>query len=298
MHRREFLSRTAKAVAAFGFMVKSHQVDASKIGGKEVTGRFEYKKAVILGMVPGETIEEKFKVLAHLGFEGVEVAPTDNPDEIESLRKASETTGIAIHSVIYGGWNAPLSSADSAVADKGVASVKSALKCAKVLGADSVLLVPGIVDSNNPYKDVYERSQKRIKSLIPIAQNLGVMIAVENVWNNFLLSPLEFSRYIDELNSPWVQAYFDVGNVVGAFGFPQDWIRTLNKRIKKIHLKDFKLDGRQWVNLGEGDVDWAAVRKALDNIGYKGYVTAELQAGDVSYLRDLASRIDRLLGSK
>lgn len=298
MHRREFLSRTAKVIAAFGFMTKSQQVDTGKIGGKEVTGGFEYKKAVILGMVQREPIEDKFKVLADLGFNGVEVAPTDNPNEIESLRMASETTGISIHSVIYGGWNAPLSSADPAVAERGVASVKSALKCAKALGADSVLLVPGIVDSNNPYKDVYERSQKRIKSLIPIAQNLGVMIAIENVWNNFLLSPLEFSRYIDELNSPWVQAYFDVGNVIGAFGFPQDWIHTLNKRIKKIHLKDFKLDGRQWVNLGDGDVDWAAVRKALVDIGYKGYVTAELQAGDESYLRDLASRIDRLLAFK
>jgi L-ribulose-5-phosphate 3-epimerase len=292
MNRREFFGKVLGTFVATEFL---STVSENIKRGTKMTNSSQLRKAVILNMVPGKTIEDKFSILADLGYQGVEVPPTENPKEIESLLKASKNSGICIHSVIYGGWDAPLSSDIPSIAEKGVNAVKSALRCAKALGADSVLLVPGIVDSNTPYKEAYERSQKRIKSLIPVAQNLGIMITIENVWNNFLLSPLEFARYIDELNSPWVQAYFDVGNVVGAFGFPQDWIRTLGKRIKKIHLKDFKLEGRKWVNLGEGDVNWAEVRKALDDIGYKGYVTAELPAGDEQYLRDLASRINRLL---
>ena len=127
-----------------------------------------------------------------------------------------------------------------------------------------------------------------------------MVIAVEEVWNKFLLSPLEFARYVDEFHSPWVRAYFDVGNVV-LFGYPQDWIRTLGKRIVKIHLKDFKM-GKGWnpitsqfVNLGEGDIDWAAVRAALAEIGYAGVVTAELDDGDLPYLTDVRKRVERLV---
>ena len=124
------------------------------------------------------------------------------------------------------------------------------------------------------------------------------MIAVEEVWNKFLLSPLEFARYVDDFESPWVRAYFDVGNVV-LYAFPQDWIRTLGSRIAKIHLKDFTFDranGRfTWKNIGEGDIDWPEVRRALGEIGYSGYVTTEVAGGDASYLKDLATRVDRFL---
>ena len=121
------------------------------------------------------------------------------------------------------------------------------------------------------------------------------MIAVEEVWNKFLLSPLEFARYIDEFKSPWVKAWFDVGNVV-LYGYPQDWIRTLGKRIVELHLKDFKRleDGYKWVNLGDGDIDWPEVRKALAEIGYSGAATTELEGGDEAYLRDVSKRVDRL----
>lgn len=134
--------------------------------------------------------------------------------------------------------------------------------------------------------------------LLPIAADLKVTIAIEEVWNKFPLSPLEFARYIDEFDSPFVRAYFDVGNVV-LYGYSQYWIRTLCTRIVRLHLKDFQLDrpgGRfAWKNLGEGDIDWAAVSRALTEIGYGGYVTAEVSAGDAQYLADLARRIDRLL---
>jgi hexulose-6-phosphate isomerase len=135
--------------------------------------------------------------------------------------------------------------------------------------------------------------------LLPLAAELKVVIAVEEVWNKFLLSPLEFATYVDEFKSPWVKSYFDVGNVV-LYGYPQDWIRTLDKRIAKVHLKDFKMGKgdsitAQFVNLGEGDIDWAEIRKALGEIGYSGTVTAELDSGDLAYLTDVRKRIDKLV---
>jgi hexulose-6-phosphate isomerase len=122
------------------------------------------------------------------------------------------------------------------------------------------------------------------------------VIAIEEVWNKFLLSPLEIATYIRAFQSPWIQAWFDVGNVM-FYGYPQDWIRTLGKSIVKVHLKDFKRkeDGYAWVNLGEGDVDWAAVRQAFAETGYTGSAIGELAPGDEAYLRDVSRRVDRLV---
>ena len=125
------------------------------------------------------------------------------------------------------------------------------------------------------------------------------MIAIEEVWNKFLLSPLEFATYIDQFHSPWVKAWFDVGNVV-LYGYPQDWIRTLGHRIVDMHAKDFKRleDGYKWVNLGDGDIDWPAVRQALSDIHYNGTIVTELEGGDEAYLRDVSQRLDRLVLGK
>ena len=158
-----------------------------------------------------------------------------------------------------------------------------------------VLLVPAVVDPHTSYQDAWTRSQRVIKErLLPLAAELQVMIAVEEVWNRFLLRPLEMARYVDELNSPWVKAYFDVGNVV-LYGYPQDWIRTLGPRIVRVHLKDFSMDRGKgtfaWKNLGEGDIDWPAVRQAFADIGYAGYVTTELASGDAAYLADVSARV-------
>lgn len=255
------------------------------------------KKALNLSMLPGDlSMDDKFKMAADCGFQGMEVGPTNDPAEIAAMRSASEKAGIPIHSIIYGGWGKPLSSASDADGAQAVEAAKAGLQCAHDLGADALLLVPAVVNAENRYVDAYERSHKRVKELIPTAEKLGVTICIENVWNAFLLSPLEFARYVDEFKSPWVQAYFDVGNVIGAFGFSQDWIRTLGKRIKRIHLKDFKLDGRQWTNLGDGSVNWPEVKKALHEIGYKNFMTCELGGGDAAYLKDLSDRIERLLG--
>jgi hexulose-6-phosphate isomerase len=177
--------------------------------------------------------------------------------------------------------------------------MQTSLRNAALWGADAVLLVPAVVDATTSYRDAWTRSQSVIRDrLLPLARDQKVIIAVEEVWNKFLLSPIEFARYVDEFDSPWVRAYFDVGNVV-MYAYPQDWIRTLGARIVKIHLKDFTFDrgnGRfTWKNIGEGDIDWPEVRRALGEIGYAGYVTTEVAGGDAAYLRDLSTRVDRFL---
>ena len=199
-------------------------------------------------------------------------------------------------------WRLPISSGDPEVVNGSVKGMETSLRNAALWGADTVLLVPAVVDAQTSYKDAYTRSQAVIRErLLPLAKELKVVIAVEEVWNKFLLSPLEFARYVDEFDSPQLRAYFDVGNVV-LYAFPQDWIRTLGPRIVKIHLKDFNFDRQNgrftWKNIGEGDIDWPAVRQALADIKYSGYVTTEVEAGDAAYLKDLASRVDRFLAGE
>lgn len=258
----------------------------------------ELKKAFCFSMLPGDSsLDDRFKLAKDIGLDGVEVPPLDSADDVRKFRAASDATGVKMHSIILGGWKAPIASADPAVAEQGIALIEGQLGVAKEIGAEAILVVPGVVDANNRYADIYQRSQAQLKKLAPKAEAAGVRLLIENVWNNFLLSPMEFARFLDEISSPFVQAYFDVGNVV-AFGWPEDWIRTLGSRIKKIHLKDFKRDSRQWVNLREGDVNWPQVRKALSEVGYKGYVTAELKGGDEAYLRDVSARIDTIISEK
>ncbi len=257
--------------------------------------RSELRKALLLNMLPKElSMEERFQLAGRVGFEALEVPPPGSPEELKAMKEASERSGVKIHSLICGGWQHPLSSADPEVAKAGIEFFRVSLRSAKELGADGILVVTARVDAETRYKDAYERSQERLRELIPTAKELGIKMCVEFVWNNFLLSPLEFARYIDEMGSPWVQAYFDTGNVV-AYGWTEDWIRTLGKRTYKIHLKDFRRGDRSWQNLGDGDVNWPEVRKALDEVGYHGYVTPELGAGDEKYLRDISKRVDKII---
>lgn len=287
LSRRQFLTRTA--VAGVGLTALTLR------GRRAFAQKSAFPKAVIWSMLPeGLPDGEKIKLAKDCGFDGIEMPPIAADDHAKELAGLAKEHGIRMHSIIYGGWEAPMSHPDPAKIDQGKAGIENALRLAKILGADNILLVPAVVNAEVRYVEAYERSQKNIKSLLPLAKELNVVIAVEEVWNEFLLSPLEFAKYVDEFNDPIVRAYFDVGNVV-AFGYPQDWIRTLGKRIVKVHLKDFKKKEREWVNLGDGSVNWPEVRKAFGEVGYKGFCTAELGAGDEAYLKDLAGRIDRLL---
>ncbi|CEK17303.1 sugar phosphate isomerase/epimerase family protein [Chthonomonas calidirosea] len=259
-------------------------------------------KAVLYSMLPGNlTVEDRMKLARDVGFEGVEAPPLADPKEQERLRAAAEAAGIRIHSVIYGGWDPPLSSPDPQAAAQSLKNAEAALRCAKALGADDILLVPAVVDARTRYVEAYHRAQQAIRRLVPFAEQLQVKICLEEVWNNFLLSPLEFAAFVDSFHSPWVGAYFDVGNVV-PFAWPQDWIRTLGHRIQKVHLKDFKGGpglfggiGGHFVNLLEGSIDWPEVRRAFAEIGYTGYMTTELAGGDAAYLRDVSQRVDKIL---
>jgi hexulose-6-phosphate isomerase len=256
------------------------------------------RKAIQLNMLPKKlTDADKFKLAKKCGFEGIEAYPMNNLNAAREQGRLARAAGVPIHSIVFGGWQAPFSDPDPKVIKRGLAGMETALRCAKAMGAEAVLLVPALVKENVSYADAYKRSQKHIRKLLPLAKEVGVVIAIENVWNKFLLSPLEFARYVDEFDSPWVQAYFDVGNVI-IYGYAQHWIRTLGKRIVKIHLKDFKREGNQWKNLREGDVNWPEVRRALDEIGYNGFMTPELSGGDEAYLRNLVERIDLIIAGK
>jgi hexulose-6-phosphate isomerase len=261
-------------------------------------GASHIKKAVLISMLPKElSYTERFKLAREVGFEAVEAQTVKEEREAEEIKKAADDAKLRIHSVMnVAHWDYPLSSSDPAVVEKSLEGMRTSLRNAKLWRAETVLLVPGVVNPQTSYGEAWVRSQKQIRKLLPMAEELKVIIAIEEVWNKFLLSPLEMPRYVDEFESPWVKAYFDVGNVV-LYGYPQDWIRSLGKRIAKVHLKDFKRleDGYRWVNLGEGDIDWPAVRKAFADVGYTGYATTELEGGDEAYLRDVSRRVDRLV---
>ena len=250
-----------------------------------------------MGMLPGNLSNaEKFQLAKKCGFEGIETSPMTDLKAAVELGKIAREEGTPIHSLLYGWWP-PFTNRDPQVVGKKIEEMENALRCAKAMGADAVLLVPTRVTEEFSYQDAYKWSQEYVGRLIPTAEQTGVIVAVENVWNKFLLSPIEFARYLDELNSRWIKAYFDVGNVI-IYGHAHHWIRTLGKRIVKIHLKDFKRSGYQWKNLLDGDVNWPQVRKALDEVGYNGYMTAELGGGDEAYLTDIANRIDKFIAMK
>ncbi len=261
------------------------------------------KKAACIGVLPKDlSILERFKLAKQVGFAAIEPNTLETPEEVKEYREASRATGVGIHSIMNSGhWKYPLTDNDPEVVEKCVEGIKTSMQNAHELGADAVLLVPGIVTADVRYGEVYERSQEQIRKLLPLAEELNVAIAVENVGNRFLLSPLEFARYVDEFENPYVRAYFDIGNVT-SIGFPQDWIRTLNKRLMKIHIKKFQpgsdtpaFDPKDRRTRG---IDWLDVRKALSDVGYAGWVTAEVRSGDEAYIRGVSARMDKFFAGE
>jgi hexulose-6-phosphate isomerase len=290
--RREFMKSAAAAAA----------VAAMGPGLAAAAGTMT--KAVYVSMLPKElSYLDKFTLAREVGFEGIEIGTIADQAVAAEIKEAAEKATLKIHSVMNADhWRFPLSSADPEVVSKSVAGMETSLRNAKLWGADTVLLVPAVVNPETSYKDAWTRSQRVIKErILPLAQELKIVVGMEEVWNKFLLSPLEMARYVDEFQSPWVKAYLDVGNML-FYGYPQDWVRTLGPRIVKVHIKDFKLDRGKgqfaWVNLGEGDVDWPEVRKALGEVNYTGWVTTEISGGDATYLKDVVARFDRFLAGQ
>lgn len=263
--------------------------------------RLPIKRAVEFSMLPKSlSVGDAFQLAKDCGFEQIECPTTPEEPRAKEMLEASKKTGLRIHSVMnQAHWEFPLSSPDPAVVEKSLAGMRASLANAKLWGADTVLLVPAVVKADVTYAEAWERSQRQIRKLIPIAQESKVVIAVEEVWNKFLLSPLEFASYIDSFESPYVKAYFDVGNVAIS-GYPQDWIRVLGKRIVKLHIKDFKFEKNvaSWTNLKEGTIDWHAVHAALEAIQYKGTATVELAGGDGDYLKEVNRRFEQILSGE
>jgi hexulose-6-phosphate isomerase len=301
--RRAFLKLLAAAAAAAGYPNRLSAGQTSAAGTPAATAG-PIRKSTLISLLPKDrSYAERFAIAREAGFDAIEMQTVTKEEEAAEIREAAQKAGIRVHSVMnMDHWRLPISSSDPDVVSRSVKGMETSLHNAALWGADTVLLVPAVVDAHTSYRDAYTRSQSVIRErLLPIAKDAKVVIAVEEVWNKFLLSPLEFARYVDEFDSPQLRAYFDVGNVV-LYAFPQDWIRTLGSRIVKIHLKDFNFDRQNgrftWKNIGEGDIDWPAVRQALADVRYSGFVTTEVAAGDAAYLKDLAGRVDRFLAGE
>jgi hexulose-6-phosphate isomerase len=247
-------------------------------------------------------LTDKFKALKELGFDGVEM---DSPGmKVEETRKAILDSGLPVDGTVCSThWNIRHSDKDPAVREKALADLQTAIRDTHAVGGHTVLLVVGH-GKDGSEREVWERSITGIRQALPLASRLGIYIAIENVWNQFLYqhdgpenqSANQMRDYVDELNSPWVGVQFDIGNHQ-KYGKPAEWIRTLGKRIVKLDVKDWgKKPG--FSKIGEGDVDWPAVRRALLDIGYSGWAAAEVSGGGREQLREVSEQMDQVLGLK
>ncbi|MGB3852304.1 MAG: sugar phosphate isomerase/epimerase family protein [Tunicatimonas sp.] len=296
MQRRGFIKLAGAALATSQLPGLS---EAATQGSK-----MPIKKSLKYSMVEEEMpIADQFRMLVDIGFDGVEM---DAPSElnVDKVLAAKEKTGLEIPGVINSAhWKSPLSDPDPAVRARCVAATETALRDCQAYGGTTVLLVPGVVKETVSYAEAYRRSQREIRNLLPVAEETGVKIALENVWNNFLLSPLEAARYVDELESDYVGWYFDVGNVV-RYGWPEHWIATLGSRILKLDVKEYSRKKQQdegiWkgfdVELMEGDCRWPEVNKALSAIGYSGWASAEVPGGNRDRLQHISKKMDAIFG--
>lgn len=265
------------------------------------------RKAVMIGMVgEGDTLLDKFNILRDCGFEGAEC---DSPSSVpmDEVLEAQEKSGLIVHGLVDSQhWGKPLNHPAEQIREEAIKAMETCIRDAEKLGSTSILLVPGIVNNDMPYDECYRLSQEGIKRVLPVARECNVKIAVENVWNGFLLSPLEAARYVDEFNDPLVTWHFDIGNVIN-FVRPAQWAKILGKRIVKLHIKDFSLKKRDnegmWkgfnIELGEGDAGWPDAMNALDEVGYStaqpgNWATAEVRGGDRKRLQQVSEQMDRL----
>lgn len=278
------------------------------------------RKALKYGMIgEGETIAEKLTIARDAGFEGVEFdAPSDlDTDEILA---AKEKAGIEIPGVVDSvHWSKPLSHPDPGVRLAGRHALEQAMLTCRDLGGTQVLLVPAVVNAGVSYNDAWQRSVSEVSRVLPLARDLGVSIAFENVWNNFLLSPLEARRYLEfflkTAGQGWLEStdgtprrivgwYFDVGNI-WHYGWPAHWLEALGSEgVARLDIKGYsraKADKEgKWagfgVEIGDGDVPWESVREWIKQTGWRGWATAEVGGGDHARLKDISERMDRVLG--
>ena len=303
MQRRNFIKNTLFATGVLS--VASFDSWASITSDRKVskiTSDSVLKKSIMWGSVGMEgTILEKCKAIKTAGFEGIE--PNSHMDRNEIL-EAMQATGLIASSVCNSKhWNLLLSSPDREIRQQGMEAMIVAMEDAKAYGTDAVLLVPGRVDENVSYDECWNRATACIKEMLPAAQELQVKICIENVWNNFILSPLEACTFVDQFNSPYVGFYFDCGNIL-VYGWPEQWIKILGDRIGRIHIKEYSKQigdkqGRSagfGVPLTEGDVRWKEVMEEIRNSYQGGWLTTEQgNSKTPDELKDLNSRLDKIM---
>jgi len=289
-HRRNFIKTGAGVLALAAF--SPNLFSAAPVAGRKL------KKAIMYGTLgfPGSVLE-KFQAVQAAGFAGVEPMSHMNQDEVVH---AFEATGLKAASVCCSThWKQPLSHPDPAVRAAGLEGLRQALRDAKRYGATSVLLVPGIVKDGDTYEDCRDRSIAEIRKVLPLAEELGVKLAIENVWNNFATTPEQAVAYLDAINSPFVGWHFDIGNAI-KYSPPETWIPVLGKRILKVHVKEFSLTKKFAVKYFEGDNHWPAIMQALDAAGYQGWAITEQpssQTKDADGLKDFSARLDKIIAS-
>ncbi|YCM46439.1 sugar phosphate isomerase/epimerase family protein [Verrucomicrobiaceae bacterium 227] len=285
MNRRSFLATTAGAT---GTLLANHHEEAKPVSH----GAFYL--AVKHGMIgEGGSLTEKYKLLKELGYDGVEGDAPMGSGPADTLA-ASKAAGLPVHGVVNSiHWNTKLSSPDEEERAKALQGLLTCLEQSHAIGGSSVLLVPGVVGNGATAKEAWDRSITGIQKALPLASKLGIHILIENVWNGMFYDPKGpntqsadlLKNYLDEINSPWIGSYFDIGNHQ-RFGKPAEWIKTLGRRIVKLDVKDWGIKAG-FCKIGEGDVDWPAVRTALKDIGYQGWATAEVGGGKKERLAEI-----------
>lgn len=305
LDRRRFIVHAAGAAAASLLTARAQGAGAGARPGPAPKCR----KALKYGMIgAGASVREKFAIARDAGFEGVEM---DSPGslDLEEVLRAKEDTGIETPGVVNSvHWTSPLSHPDEDVRRRGREGLETAIRDCRALGGETVLLVPGVVNAQVSPAEAWRRSMRELARVAPVASEAGVRIAIENVWNNFLLSPSAAVRYVDEANGhtpagardafAW---YFDIGNI-WRYGWPQHWIRELGGRIARLDVKGYSRAKAEkegaWAGFGveidEGDLPWDQVNEALVEIGYRGWATAEVGGGDAARLRAISGQMDRV----
>lgn len=299
MNRKVFL-KSAAIIA--GASTLSPSVSAAILQNEEKK-KVDLKKGLGLGMIKEDlSLVDKFKLAKDLGFDGVEL---NNPIDFKMAEviQAKSKSEIELPSVVNKDhWSLPLSDPDPTVRKKCIESVVQSLQEVKEMGGNTVLVVPGVVNEKVSYEQAYITSQNSIRELIPYAEKTGMQIALENVGNNFLISPVEAKRYVDEINHPLVGWYFDIGNIL-RYGWPEHWIKTLNSRIMRFHVKEFSRELMNTKGLREGfkvellkgDNNWPVVMKAISEINYNGgWLTAEVSGGDRNHLKKISTQMDTI----
>lgn len=299
MERRTFIKSTA---VLSGLSVVPSFASAPT-EAPQITNLKKLKKGLGYGMIKEDIpLLDKFKMVKDLGFDGIEFnAPLEIP--IKELLEARNKTGIELPSLVNKDhWSKPLSYPDPKVRQECIDSIAKSLEEVKELGGDTVLVVPGVVNETIPYEKAYNTALESIRKLIPAVEKTGMHIGLENVWSNFLLSPVEAKHFVDEINHPLIGWYFDIGNIL-RYGWPEHWIETLNSRIVKLHIKEFSREAMNkrglWegfnVELLEGDNNWPVVMGAVKKINYTGgWVTAEVSGGDRNHLKKISEQMGKI----